>query len=169
MKHHLLLLIPLLGVGCAHPSHIREVTTKSGLPAFVHVHDDDAEMNRAVKKARKTVGEFIAAVQHPTTTQRDFEVKKPFVYKGGVEHIWLSNIEFHGGHFHGRVDNQPNHLPDVKMGDRVSVKVNEITDWSYVDKDTLVGGYTIRILVRDLTPEQKKIFESEANYHVTKN
>lgn len=171
MKHPLLLLIPLLAIGCtasSNRSHIRETTTEGGRPAFIHVPDDDTEMNRAVQKARKTVGTFLAAVKNPAPTQRNFVVKKPFVYQGGVEHIWLSGIEYHGGHLHGKVDNQPKHLPNVKLGDRVSVNVNEITDWAYVDKGLLVGGYTIRILINDLTPEQRKVFESGANYRVTK-
>jgi uncharacterized protein YegJ (DUF2314 family) len=60
-------------------------------------------MREAVAKARKTVREFIDALQHPTAGESDFEVKNPFVQKGDVEHIWLSEVTFVGGHFQGQV------------------------------------------------------------------
>jgi uncharacterized protein YegJ (DUF2314 family) len=125
-------------------------------------------MAQAVKSARKTVGKFIAALRHPAATQRDFTVKKPFIFKGVIEHIWLSDLTFRDGHFHGKVDNKPRIIPGLKMGDLVSVNPNEITDWAFVDNGHLVGGYTIRVLVNDLSPARKLAFEKEANFHITK-
>jgi uncharacterized protein YegJ (DUF2314 family) len=172
MKNHLFLLIPLLAAGCVtHKSNhtlAREMIRPGVEPERFRIMDDDAEMDQAVKSARKTVRTFIAAVQHPTATQRDFEVKKPFVHDGAVEHIWLYHVTFSGGRFHGEVDNRPRYIPGLKMGDRVSVNPNEITDWAFVDKDMLVGGYTIRVLFDELPQERKKAFENEANFHFPK-
>ena len=66
-----------------------------------------AAMHQAVKEARKTVGKFIAALEHPAAGQQDFEVKKPFIQGHQVEHIWLSDVRFVGNLFQGRIDNQP--------------------------------------------------------------
>ena len=44
-------------------------------------------MHQAVIQARKTVGEFIAALKHPAPGQQDFEVKKPFIQNGQVEEM----------------------------------------------------------------------------------
>lgn len=171
MNSKLLLLLPFLVASCTTGDHShggpREMVQNGDEPVCCLVRSGDAEMRKAVKMARKTVPTFIAALKHPTATQRDFAVKKPFIHDGILEHIWLSNVACHGTHFHGNVDNKPDHIPDVKMGDRVSVNVNEITDWAFVDKDQLVGGYTIRVLYKDLSPERKKAFEAEAKYHIT--
>ena len=64
-------------------------------------------MHRAVIQARKTVGKFILALNHPAPGQQDFEVKKPFIQGDQVEHIWLSDVRFVGNRFQGRLDNQP--------------------------------------------------------------
>lgn len=171
MNRRILLLLPLLAASCTTGRHThggpREMVQNGTEPVCCLVHIDDYEMHKAVRTARKTVPTFIDALKHPTDTQRDFVVKKPFIHKGTLEHLWLSDVTYHGTHFHGRVNNKPDHIPDVKMGDRVSVNVNEITDWAFVDNDNLVGGYTMRVLHKDLSPEQKKAFESEANYHIT--
>jgi len=66
-----------------------------------------AAMHLAVKEARKTVGKFIAALEHPAPGQEDFEVKKRFIQGHQVEHIWLSDVRFVGDLFQGRIDNQP--------------------------------------------------------------
>ena len=172
MKYKLLLMIPLLATSCTtqRSNHTlgREMIRPGVEPERFAIKDDDAEMGRAVKKARKTVSTFIAAVQHPTPTQRDFEVKKPYIHDGVMEHLWLSEVTFSGGRFHGKVDNRPRSIPGLKMGDRSSVNPREITDWAFVDKGILIGGYTIRVLFNELPPERKQAFEDEADFHITK-
>jgi uncharacterized protein YegJ (DUF2314 family) len=172
MKSKLILLIPILTVGCTSPrphhTLAREMIRPGVEPEHFQIKDDDAEMEKAVQKARKTVPTFMSAVQHPTSKQRDFQVKKPFVHDGVVEHLWLADVNYSGGRFHGKVDNRPKNIPGLKIGDQVSVNPAEITDWAFVDKGTLVGGYTIRVLIKDLPPERKLAFENEANFHMTK-
>jgi hypothetical protein len=68
-------------------------------PEYYQVPKDHAAMHRAVIEARKTVGEFITAVNHPAPGQQDFEVKKPFIQGNEVEHIWLSDVRFFGNRF----------------------------------------------------------------------
>ncbi len=171
MKYKILLLLPVLAAGCATqpPNHTlgREMIRPGVEPERFHIKEGDAEMARAVKQARKTVPTFIAALRHPEPTQRDFQVKKPFVHDGEIEHVWLSNVTFKGGRFHGTVDNHPKSIPHLKMGDRASVNPNEITDWAFVNKGVLVGGYTIRVLYRDLSEDRKQDFNKEADFRIT--
>ena len=166
----LLLIGPLLIAGCAgqrveHPV-AREIRRAGMRPEVFRIENKDAQMRKAVHEARRTVGVFIAALKHPAPGQRDFEVKKPFLKDGEVEHLWLSQVEFHGNHFHGIVDNHPHRIDGVKFGDRVSVNPNEISDWAYVDGGKLVGGYTIRALCCSLTPERKKEFQNETKVQI---
>jgi len=39
------------------------------------------------------------------------------------------------------------------MGDRVSVDPDEISDWAFVQSGRLIGGYTIRVLYSELSPQ----------------
>lgn len=172
MKSRLLLLLPLLAASCAtgtgSHSAPREIALAGTAPGCCSIKDNDSEMAAAVSRARRSVRTFITALDHPTAAQRNFEVKKPFIHDGKLEHIWLSGVTYHRGHFHGLVDNQPVHIPDVRMGDRVSVNVDEITDWAFVENDRLVGGYTIRVLFKDLSPEEQRTFLEKAGCHFTK-
>jgi uncharacterized protein YegJ (DUF2314 family) len=166
----LLLIVPLLFAGCAtqkveHPLP-HQMRNAGAPPEIFRIEDKDAQMHRAVLAARRNVGVFIAALKTPANGQHAFEVKKPFVRDGEVEHIWLSQVKFSGNRFHGLVDNHPKKIKGLKFGDRVSVNPNEISDWAFVDNGKLVGGYTIRVLARNLSPEQRKNFENEIQVRI---
>jgi len=135
-------------------------------PEYYQVQNEHNAMHQAVTKARKTVGKFIDALKHPVAGQTDFEVKKPFVQGSDVEHIWLSDVQFSGSRFQGRVDNTPRKIHGLKVGQLVSVNPNEISDWVYVDNGKLVGGYTIRAHYNELTPDQKKEFDRQADFRI---
>ncbi len=64
------------------------------------------------------------------------------------------------------MDNRPQFITDLKIGARVSVNPDEVTDWSYVEDGRLVGGYTIRVLYSELTPAEKEDFEKRADFHI---
>jgi uncharacterized protein YegJ (DUF2314 family) len=171
VKPHFLYIIPLLAFGgCAtHPSGhpvSREMKQEGIEPAYFTITDRDKEMRQAVREARKNVGTFITALQHPTARQHDFEVKKPFIQGDIKEHIWLSNVTFSGNRFHGYVDNTPKEIKGLKLGQRVSVNPNEISDWAYIDSGTLVGGYTIRVLCASCDPAVKARVEHEGNFRI---
>jgi uncharacterized protein YegJ (DUF2314 family) len=125
-----------------------------------------AAMQRAVKEARKTVGKFITALEHPGPGEQDFEVKKPFLQGEEMEHLWLSDVRFVGNRFVGRVDNRPKKIQGVKLGQMVSVAPNEISDWLYIDNGKLVGGYTVRVHYSELSPEQKQVFDKQADFKI---
>ena len=96
-----LILAGFISKGKAQNPISNELQSKSGEPETFRVENEHAAMRKAVDEARKTVGEFIKALQHPAAGQTDFEVKKPFVEGNDVEHIWLSDGGYHGGGFHG--------------------------------------------------------------------
>jgi uncharacterized protein YegJ (DUF2314 family) len=166
----LLLIGPLLIAGCAtqrveHPL-AHEIRRTGVQPDIYRIEDKDVKMRRAVREARRTVRVFIAAIKNPSKGQHDFEVKKPFMKDGEVEHIWLADVEFKGNRFHGFVDNHPKRIKGLKYGDRVSVNPDEISDWAFVENGKLMGGYTIRVLAENLSPEERKNFENEAKVHI---
>ena len=146
----------------------QELENSSIEPPYVEVPKDHIAMHRAVIEARRTVGEFVAALQHPAPGQQDFEVKKRFIQNGQVEHIWLSDVQFVGNQFRGRVDNQPRMIQGLMLGQSVSVKPNEISDWLYVDHGKLVGGYTVRVQYNELSPKEKQEFDRAADFKIGK-
>ena len=79
----------------------QELTQLGAEPKYFELKRDDAAMHRAALKARRTVGTFIAALQHPAPGQQDFAVKKAFMQGNAVEHLWLSDVRFIGNRFQG--------------------------------------------------------------------
>ena len=131
------------------------------------VNDDDKQLERAVQRARRNVGQFITALKNPPPNSRDFQVKKLFVAKdGAAEHIWLADVKFTGNRFVGVVDNHPDKIKGLKIGDRHSVNPDEVTDWSYVENGKLVGGYTIRVLFAEMSDDEKQQFLKQADFKI---
>lgn len=170
-------ILPLLLLvgGCASDDNKKEiphpigrgVTRTSGEANTYTVNDDDQQMGTAVRRARRNVGQFIAAVKNPPSNTRDFQVKKLFIAPDGTaEHIWLADVQFTGNRFVGVVDNRPEKIAGLKLGAKASVNPDEVTDWSYVENGRLVGGYTIRMLYAEMNDEEKQQFEKQADFRI---
>lgn len=172
MKHCLITILAGALLACAatqaKADHAlaREDVKPGAEPQVFDVTQHNHAMARAVRQARRTVGVFIQALQHPAAGQHDFEVKKPFRQGVVVEHLWLSDVTFKGNRFHGYVDNHPRKIKGLKMGDRVSVNPDEISDWAFVENGRLVGGYTIRVLYSELSPADKAALVKEARFRI---
>jgi uncharacterized protein YegJ (DUF2314 family) len=76
-------------------------------------------------------------------------------------------LRYDGKAFHGRLNNRPVDVRAIKLGDAVTVAPDEISDWMYVDNGKLVGGYTIRVLVDKLPPNERKQVEQESGYTIS--
>jgi uncharacterized protein YegJ (DUF2314 family) len=135
-------------------------------PPYIEVPKNHAAMHRAVIQARKTVGAFIAALKHPAPGQKDFEIKKPFIQNGQIEHIWLSDVQLVDNRFQARIDNQPRKIQGLTLGQVVLVDPKEISDWLYIDNGKLVGGYTVRVQYSELSAKEKQEFDRAADFKI---
>jgi uncharacterized protein YegJ (DUF2314 family) len=150
-----LLAIPNL-IGCGKQERDQaKVVERSGEPDVIYVKDDDPKMAEAMKKARTTVDQFIQALKQPKSTQSGFSVKTPIRDGDSTEYMWLNPVSFRNGKFVGKINNEPDTVTTVKLGDEITIEKDGIADWMYIDNRKLVGGYSIRVL-RDMTPKEKR-------------
>ncbi len=147
----------MLGTGC---------TARAVAERVVPVSADDPVMNAAIAKARATVGAFETALRAPKASQSGFSIKIPVADGDEIEHFWLSNVRFDGSEFSGKIDNEPETVKTVKMGQAVSARPTEISDWMYVDHGKLVGGYTVRVLRDRLSPADRAEFDRSMPFKV---
>ncbi len=117
---------------------------------------DDAEMNRAMERARAEVSTFVDGLQNPKPGDRDFAFKAPVKQGDQVEHFWLDNVHHEASHLVGAIGNDPQAVRNVKVGDQLKVRIAEISDWMFVRDGVLVGGYTIRVMLGRLGEEERK-------------
>ena len=137
------------------------VVSRPDQPDMIRVAENDPEMDQAVKTAPQTVQQFIDALKSPKPNQTNFSIKKGFKDKGMTEHIWLGDVTYDGTVFHGRINNEPVDVKNVKFGEAVTVGPKDISDWMYIEDGKLVGGYTVRLLYNRESPEGKKQFVKE--------
>jgi uncharacterized protein YegJ (DUF2314 family) len=131
---------------------------------FTYVAEDDPKMAAAIEKARSTVDTFIAALKSPKAGQSAFSIKKEFADGDGREHMWLTPVTYDGQNFHGTINNIPELVKSVEIGQAVTVAPSEISDWMYIDNGKLVGGETMRALRNAATPAERAEFDKSVPF-----
>lgn len=139
-----------------------------GAPGYQKVADNDKAMDKAVEHARKSLGFFIAALKAKKAGDSGFAVKKAFMDGDQVEQIWVDQVTFDGKEFHGRVNNKPLAVHNVRLGEKVTVSPAELTDWMFVKDGKLMGGYGTRVLYARLSPDEQAKFDKEAEFKIEK-
>jgi uncharacterized protein YegJ (DUF2314 family) len=110
-------------------------------------------MTAAMARARSTLDRFIADLQSPKPGQEYFSVKAKLpTSAGSFEHIWVEGLTYEGGIFRGKLANDPVDLPGLKLGDSVSVKRADVSDWMIDGREGMEGGFTVEVL----RPEMEK-------------
>jgi uncharacterized protein YegJ (DUF2314 family) len=165
MRMHALILLVLAASATASAAD-EPVIRRSGQPDVYHVPADDARMNAAIARARSTVEDFIAAFTNAGARQRSFAVKVPVIDGTRVEHFWMDVESFSNGQFTGRIANEPAEVHNVHLGDRIVVDKERISDWMYVDRGRLVGGYTIRVLRAGMSDAERQAFDESLPFEI---
>jgi uncharacterized protein YegJ (DUF2314 family) len=125
----------------------------------VMFEQDDPGMKAAIAKARASVDQFITALKSPKPRQSGFAVKKRLCDGEEVELFWLTQVTFDGKRFLGVVDNQPQIVKTVVLGQKETVPPEEICDWMYLDGRRLIGGQTLRVVRDRLSPKERVEFD----------
>jgi uncharacterized protein YegJ (DUF2314 family) len=115
------------------------------------VEKDDPDMLAAFAKARSETDNFIAIMS--AGTGEGYSVKVAETDNGQTEYFWLDNLTYANGVFSGTIDNDPDLVKNVKMGQHVDVKKEDIFDWLYMKDGKMYGNYTVRVLLPKMSKE----------------
>lgn len=117
----------------------------------VEVGPDDPEMLQALDTAQRRLGLFWQAVASPHPAIELFAIKVRCRTEEGVEHVWLriepSEAETH----EGVLMNRP-HCLRAAEGDVLAFTDEQIVDWMYMKSGHMVGGETLRVMIRKSPP-----------------
>jgi uncharacterized protein YegJ (DUF2314 family) len=117
----------------------------------ISVADTDAEMNAAIARARATLTVFWASYDAAKRTETEHSLKVRFPTAGNDEHIWMSQVKkLPGGEYAARFADTPQNLPGKRLGDLAEFKDLDISDWMFVRNGKIVGGETIRPLLKSM-------------------
>jgi uncharacterized protein YegJ (DUF2314 family) len=125
----------------------------------VGVEADDELMTKAIAEARATVDEFIGALEGQDPGDESFTVKVPVRDGDEVEHFWLSNVSYADGEFTGAIDNDPQFVSNVRVGQQYSVAKEGISDWMYFHDGVAIGNRTLRAMFPRMPEEEVAALE----------
>ena len=128
---------------------------KSSNAAVVGAAGDDPEMLAATAEARRTWPEFVKAFAQKPVSSESFSAKFPFDAPDQKEFMWVEVLSIQGDTVVGRLGNDPVWVKDLKLGDEVTMKVSQLSDWMYLKDGEIVGGYTVKVLMDKQTREEK--------------
>ncbi|EGF92828.1 hypothetical protein ABI_12660 [Asticcacaulis biprosthecium C19] len=127
---------------------------------IVVVEEGDAAMNAAIAKARSTLPVFWAELADPKPNESDFALKIEISDGEAVEHFWCTDIVGDGKAARCAIGNDPQWVTNVKLGQVIDVKPDDISDWMYFRDGKIVGGQTIRALLPHLPPEEAEVYRN---------
>jgi uncharacterized protein YegJ (DUF2314 family) len=133
--------------------------SRSGEPDLITVSNDDAGMKTAIRKARETIGVFIKYRSDPIFSKAFFSIKVRYEENGKTEHIWLDDVTFDGKLFHGVIGNVPVEIKRLSLGERVDASIDTVSDWMIYDGNSLIGGYTVRVLKNRMSPKERQLLD----------
>ena len=127
----------------------------------------DEEFNKAVEQAHSTLSTVRRALLAPEPSYAFIGLKIRVYGETDYEDIWTEPLDFYNGAFttqmiEGVALTQGYH-PDTY----VRVPVDDVIDWMIMEDDgDLIGGYTIRLAYRHMTPEEQEEFIRITGYTV---
>ena len=156
MVHKSILFVCLLTFACAPIP----ATSASTIPS------EDAELDSAIVQARNTLDTFITKITTPHRDRTFVAVKVRFTPPGEApQDIWVDEVAYTDGILKGNVGDD---IPSLRLeaGEKIIIKEEEIVDWMIVEDGKLVGGYTIRLAVRRMSPEEREQFLETLDYTI---
>src|SRR3954463_8153275 len=123
-----------------------------GRSPVVDVRTTDPEMNTAIARARGTLPTFWASYEAPKPSETGHSLKVRFANpRNNGEHIWMADVKKTAdGRYSGRFANAPRDLPGKKAGEVALFTEADISDWMFMRSGKIVGGETIRPLLKSL-------------------
>ena len=106
---------------------------------------DNVAMDRAMQEARATIDDLLRRVESGSV--KKYNIKAPVVDVNGTEYFWLSDVTFTDGVFKGKIDNDPNIVKTVNIGEFMTIKKDKISDWMFMRDGKIYGNRTLRVLL----------------------
>lgn len=157
MIHRVILLLCLLTFGCAPRSAVTSTPTMSSI---------DTELEAAIEQARASLDTFIAKITTPHTDRTFVAVKVRFTPPGeSPQDIWVDEVTYADGILRGNIGDD---IPALRLeaGEKITIDEEDLLDWMIVEDGRLIGGYTIRLAVRRMSPEERERFLETLDYSI---
>jgi len=125
----------------------------------IGIEPNDVEMSAAIARARESLPKFWEVFDKRGRGESDFALKVGITDKNGTEHFWANDVERRDGAIKGTINNDPNIVASVKLGDRITIPEADISDWLYMREGKMVGNYTLRVLLKKMSAREAEQYK----------
>ena len=143
----------------ANPIAAQTVTEKATRDETVEVAKTDPVMAAAMRKAQAKLPEFLAIAAAPKPGMKGFGVKVAIREGGDAEYFWIHPFTATDKLFSGVINNKPETVHTVKMGQTITFDISQIVDWIYIDNGEMKGNYTGCAILASALPQEAEEFE----------
>jgi uncharacterized protein YegJ (DUF2314 family) len=136
------------------------------LPTSTATSSTDAELDSAVRQARDSLDTFVEKLTSPHVDRTIVALKVRFQPPDELpQDIWVDGVTYTNGLFRGEVGDD---IPKLKLefGEKITVDEEDIVDWMIVEDGKLIGGYTIRLAVQRMSPDERERFLETLDYSI---
>jgi len=130
------------------------LTSCSSKDKTINVDDDDPEMLAAISKARESLPQFWQIFTAHSQGEKGFALKVRIKDGSTTEHFWAIDLEHHDSMTLGTINNDPNKVGTIKLGERIKIPEADISDWMYLRDGKVVGNYTLRPLLKKMPAKE---------------
>jgi uncharacterized protein YegJ (DUF2314 family) len=126
----------------------------------------DLELDAAIEQARRSLDTFIETIATPHPDRPFVAVKVRFFPSSeSPQDIWVDEVTYSDGVFRG---NMGDDIPSLKLelGKKITIQEKDVIDWMVVQDGKLIGGYTIRLAVKRMSPEERERFLQTLDYSI---
>ena len=157
MLHRFILLFCLLTFACA---------PRPATPSTPTTSSEDTGLDSAIAQARDSLDEFVKRIATPHANRTFVAVKVRFAPLGeSPQDIWVDEVTHTNGVLRGTMGDD---IPSLRLeaGEKITIEEEDIVDWMIVEDGKLVGGYTIRLAVQHMSPEEREQFLETLDYTI---
>lgn len=151
-------LAPLGGTAFAQSEAIDPARRPAELPAGAEKREkplaylgDDAEMNEAITKARRTLPRFVSIHQSRLKAPEKLSFWVMAAVDdgaGGYEYRWMKDVILRPDAIAGVMAGEGSESAPLKEGDAYVAHPDTVADWMVqTESGAVIGGYTLRVLV----------------------
>jgi uncharacterized protein YegJ (DUF2314 family) len=126
----------------------------------ISVAEDDPDMTAAIAKSRSLLPQFWQVFDNREHGETGFCLKVKITDKGKAEHFWAVNVERKDGQIFGTINNDPEFVHNVKLGDRIPIPEKDISDWLYMRNGKMFGNYTLRVLLKQMSSSEVEKYKA---------
>ena len=160
------ILFLLVLIACKNSNDFT-LKNENGGDVVFKIGENDRQMNRAIESAKESYPRFLEAFSKGDPADSCFAVKMKFPYgNNNFEHMWLSRLHFRDQTLTGILSSKPVNVKNIMQGDSVAVDTSALSDWMFVHKGRLKGGYTIKLLYRRANKADKQELKNRMPFEI---